>query len=496
MKNLNRNHSLSENQSDDKNNNFKVVKSSNTSNFNKDPLSSHSILRSVKEPLEKLNSKKNQREKWDKKDFPIHVLPKVVQDLVLEANQKLNFPLDFSCSSSLYALSVAIGNCYHIELKEGFEQNASMYLVMVARAGSIKSHPLKLFIKPLKKLDAESFKNYTKEMEFYEMESDKSKEDKDRSLIKPLYKQRILDDFTFEALIKAHNINLKGLGLHIDEFTSWIERFDRYNSAAQEQDFLSIWNGDALTVNRVGDGFTKIDKPFVSIAGTSQTRIIARALKNKIDSGLLDRVLICQPEFTKKHAWNRLKMNSQILEKYEVYLTKIASMEPGFTENIAVNPKILKFKPEAIDKAIEWNEKFTEEANEEQLDQKKQLYSKFDLYFLRFCLILQVSKFYASETKSLEIELETVEDAKDLINYFKGNGERFRSSFFNNDDPLSNLNEVKRTLYDNLKKKFETSEAVDIGESLHYSKRSVNSFLNNRTLFKKIRHGFYEKKID
>jgi hypothetical protein len=324
----------------------------------------------------------------------------------------------------------------------------------------------------------------------------KSKEDSTEVLIKPEYKQRILDDFTIEALIKAHKLNSKGLGLHIDEFTSWIERFDRYKNAAQEQYFLSIWNGDSITVNRIGDGHTQIDKTFISIAGTSQTRLIIRALKTKIDSGLLDRVLICQPDISKKEAWNRLIMNPEIIQEYENYLTGIAENDTAFSENNAITPHFVNFKSEAMNKAIEWNEKFTNEANEEKLDQIKQLYSKFDLYFLRFCLILQISKYYASETKSLDIELETVEGAIDLVDYFMGNGERFRNSFFNSDDPLSNLNELKRTIYDNLAKEFKTSEAIAFGETLNYSKRSVNSFLKDRTLFKKLEHGFYEKKID
>jgi hypothetical protein len=207
-------------------------------------------------------------------------------------------------------------------------------------------------------------------------------------------------------------------------------------------------------------------------------------------------VLICQPDISKKEAWNRLKMNPEIIQEYENYLTGIAENDTTFSENNDITPHFVNFKSEAMNKAIEWNEKFTNEANEEKLDQIKQLYSKFDLYFLRFCLILQISKHYASETKSLDIELETVEGAIDLVDYFMGNGERFRNSFFNSDDPLSNLNELKRTIYNDLEKKFKTSDAVALGETLNYSKRSVNSFLKNRTLFKKLEHGFYEKKID
>lgn len=73
------------------------------------------------------------------------------------------------------------------------------------------------------------------------------------------------------------------------------------------------------------------------------------------------------------------------------------------------------------------NNTITQIANKVHLDDIKQIYPKLDLYFLRFCLILQVSKYYANETKVLEIELETVKDAIDLVDYFKTNAICFGS---------------------------------------------------------------------
>lgn len=490
------NHSL-KTSSTNKNNTFEPIKEDNHEKIETDLRSSQSIIDSIKEPIKKLNSKSHHREKWrkSKNGFPIHVLPNLIQELALEANQKHNFPLEFSCSSSLFALSISIGNIYHIKFKEGFSQNASLYMVLISRAGSIKSHPVKLFVKPLIKLDKEAYNNYSKELTKFELESSMSNSDKKNNGIetisKPIFKQTILNDYTIEALLKAHRFNRKGIGLYIDEFLNWINKFERYNNSTQEQDFLTYWNGDDFQVNRVSEEPLRIDKTFISVIGTTQSDLIRKAFKNKISSGLTDRILICEPIDLKKEAWNNLEVDKSIFEEYENFIRTIAKLEVT-TEEYEVKPIYLNFKHEAFDASIEWNEEFSGKANNEFLDSIKQVYPKFDLYFLRFCLILQVGKYYAKETNTLDIEMETVKDAIDLVEYYKENAIHFRKSIINS-DPIDSLPENKRQIFEGLPKYFETKDAVAKAKHFDLSERSVKQFLSDKIFFKRIKHGHYEK---
>ena len=74
--------------------------------------------------------------------FPVEVFPQAVQEIITDTNQSLNFPIDFIGASILYAVSVSIGNTHRVEIKKGWQENAVLYLSIVGRAGTNKSHPV------------------------------------------------------------------------------------------------------------------------------------------------------------------------------------------------------------------------------------------------------------------------------------------------------------------------------------------------------------------
>lgn len=49
--------------------------------------------------------------------FPVEAFPEPLQQIILETNANLNFPIDFIGASLLYAVSVAIGNTHKVEVK-------------------------------------------------------------------------------------------------------------------------------------------------------------------------------------------------------------------------------------------------------------------------------------------------------------------------------------------------------------------------------------------
>ena len=81
--------------------------------------------------------------------FPVEVFPTRIQEIITATNESLNFPFDFIGASILYAVSVAIGNTYRVEVKKGWQENAVIYLALVGRPGTNKSHPLSFAIQPL-----------------------------------------------------------------------------------------------------------------------------------------------------------------------------------------------------------------------------------------------------------------------------------------------------------------------------------------------------------
>ena len=60
---------------------------------------------------------------------------------------------------------------------------------------------------------------------------------------------------------------------------------------------------------------------------------------------------------------------------------------------------------------------------------------------------------------------------------------------------LGTLADNKRKFYNQIKESFTTAEAVTLGLDFDIQERRVKEFLKDTVLFKRIKHGFYEKTI-
>ena len=74
--------------------------------------------------------------------FPKDLLPKVLENIAEELNEQVNYPIEFTTMSMLWALSVAIGNSYRVKRRNSYKVNLSLCVIFVAPSGSCKSHPL------------------------------------------------------------------------------------------------------------------------------------------------------------------------------------------------------------------------------------------------------------------------------------------------------------------------------------------------------------------
>ena len=82
--------------------------------------------------VEELKAKTQKEREIKLNRFPVDVFPKSVQQIIKATNENLNFPIDFIGASILYAVSVAIGNTHRVEIMKGYEQNAVLYVAIVA----------------------------------------------------------------------------------------------------------------------------------------------------------------------------------------------------------------------------------------------------------------------------------------------------------------------------------------------------------------------------
>ncbi len=234
--------------------------------------------------------------------FPIDTLPPRLQDLIKDAGESLGMPPDFLAAGALIAAGIASGNTCELELKTGTTQRPIFYLVLIGNPNCNKSGALRFALKPITKRDAENYSSYKQHLIEWESTQRKGKgDDTGDDLPKPVYFRHLVADATPEALAATHFDNIRGIAVHRDELAGWVHNFDRYNGKGETEQWLTLWNGDPLTIDRKQSGVLRIEKTCVSVAGTIQPAALeALAADGKGQNGFVDRFLFVWPDGLEK----------------------------------------------------------------------------------------------------------------------------------------------------------------------------------------------------
>lgn len=433
----------------------------------------------------------------DSNSFPVEVFPESVQKIISDCNKSLGYPIDFTAASILYAVSVSIGNTFKAEIMEQFQVNAVLYLAIVGRAGTAKSHPLRFALSPIEKRDNEAYFLYKEKAKEHQkaLNTGKKKEgiNPKNDLEKPSWKQFLVSDFTPEALVSVLQTNKRGLGVYVDELATWFNNFNRYNKGSEEQFWLSNWSGSPLRVNRKTSDPINIPFPFISVAGTIQPSVLDQLTKNRTENGFTDRILFVYPENLKKEYWSETQLSSETPKEWSAILAHLLDFPQQFDEAENPKPCILKFSKEARELLFEWNRKNTDQSNSCDNDAESAICAKIEQYAIRFSLILQLLQNACSKSEYNLIDIEAVNGATKLAEYFKTTAIRIQSTI-SNEYSIEQLPENKRLLYEALPDQFLTDEGVIISKRFVHE-RTFKRFLKEKNLFKKIEWGKYQKRF-
>ena len=80
--------------------------------------------------------------------FPISIFPSEIRNIIAEVHECQGFPIDYIASAMLVAIAVGIGNTHLAELKRGWQESPMLYVALVGRPETNKSHPLSFGMKP------------------------------------------------------------------------------------------------------------------------------------------------------------------------------------------------------------------------------------------------------------------------------------------------------------------------------------------------------------
>lgn len=429
-------------------------------------------------------------------EFPIDVLPEPFYSFVIETNKALNFPVEYTATAVLSAVSTVVGKGVNLKVKNGWKEYAALYCALVGNPGATKSHPVDISFEAIKEIDKAEIEVFAKKHSEYEqaqsLKSAKNAESaKCNQVEKPILQKTLLNNFSPEILDIRLADSERGCTVYSDELATFLEGMNNYSKGDQASKYLSYWSNKYTSVDRVKNPIPiTIARPYLNIIGTLQPKVLARLFPaNKIDNGFLQRFLFAFSD-AKKSPINENEVNPNVIERYNDWFTNFRKKYPieySYPESYPL-PKTFNWSEQAKQYFFEWQRKNTDLVNQYTGDLLGEVYSKFDNHFCRLALLMQVM----IDNSVFQISIEAVQAADRLCEYYKHTARRV-VDIIHNMNPVELLPTDRATLYNSLPEIFTTGEGIQLADTLGIGERSAKYFFKTKNLFAQPKYGNYSK---
>lgn len=362
-------------------------------------------------------------------EFPIRIFPELYKSLINKLDKNLNFPVDYTAVSILFAFSVLLGNRFKIHVKNGYQTVPICWFGIVGEPGVTKSHPINRILKPLTDWDFQSYKQYKVELkDWNEIENNKEP--------KPLFKKYLIDDFTTEALPKIINANKNGVGIYADELASWTGNMDRYGSGNSMAKFLSIYDNGRLVIDRKTQDPEYVESVFLSIIGTIQPEVLIELFEKYSKNGFFDRFLFAFPDSVVKPLIIEDIEINEIKEHGLLVRTLIQKLD-------YLDDQVFHF--ENMQDYIDINTWLIDQLNNESVNSRMANYiSKLISMIPRLAIIIEaINSIVVNGVTPLIISSNNMLKTFDLIKYFFTNAEKLLSDFATQKEIINLINGYK-----------------------------------------------------
>ena len=154
----------------------------------------------------------------------------------------------------------------------------------------------------------------------------------------------------------------------------------------------------------------------------------------------------------------------------------------------------MELSPEARKVATNWINHNAERINSTCNEKLQSIYSKYDIYFFRFTLLLHLLNEVTGNNIHDYIDKQAVANAWLLADYFISQAVQVMN-VMKISDPLAGLSEVEKTIYKALPVQFNTGEGWTIvqGSPVDVARRTYDKFIKKDQYFRKIKHGLTAK---
>ena len=343
----------------------------------------------------------------------IDSIPSEYSDLINEAFIYKRVPKEYLLSAMLFSVSTSIGLTFYIE-SLGYKNYANLYYTIVGSRGDTKSEALKLATSLLVSEDNEGYDNYCTKAKDYNSESDDE----------PIRKQVLLQNSTIEAVHKTHSENPNAVGIYIDEIFTLVEKMGNANSRDGVEWRTFLLQGYTNAYVDVGRKTTKsfrIKETYPNLLGGIQKEFVPKLFANgNLESGLIDRLLLT-PKLIENIKLTRGVISKKVISEYDSQISNILQYK---NQSEKKEETIKKFKIDLTEQAEDRMFEYTQELiNRKETAGKilKEYHAKMQISIHKLSLVLHLMKISKDMDYTKKLELETVELAITVNEYFLNN---------------------------------------------------------------------------
>lgn len=446
--------------------------------------------------------------------FPVDAFPPFCQSLMKAYQTCFGAAPDHYGLGMLTIAGAVIGNAaWAVDRKS--THPPLLYSVIVDKPGRGKTPIIRELLRPLFKIEKRYREAHAEALRKHR-EANAAADGKNPTP-PPLAKEKILNDFTLEAIYKVLRENPKGLVVFRDEIAAWINSMNAYKSkGSDEQVWLEIYNCGTAKINRQkADRALFIDNCFVSVIGTTQPAILATfAEGNKAYNGFLARILFSYPEDTEKIAYNNRQPDDIFRTRWEEiiqHLDNLPTKVEHATDDLddaSITPTLIRLSSEASILYQAYFNEIAKQVNESDDEIEQAMLTKFDSHVLRLALILTFLN-WSEQVKTVNIggqdvtpyldleDLEKIqiseaamEGAIRLANYFRATALKVVGRLAS---PVDQLPENYQIWYGELPEEFDRVAAIKLAKDAQIGERTVGRLFNRTDLFRRVRQGVYLK---
>jgi len=421
---------------------------------------------------------------------PINAFPEHIQQIICHYSEAKGYPIEYFIQGFLGAASTAVGRS--ITLNTGnFTAIGSLWCIILGKRGYTKSEPLDDAFKPIRKYQFELLDQHRAQMD--EWQEWKANHPKDKSLPPPEPPKHTINDTTPEKLVMMLAANPKGIGMVYDEIAGFVGRFNRYNAGADEQMYLTLFNGSSVMRDRMNGASAFAKTTYLTIIGTTQPSVLKDVFFNKSESGFFDRWLITQPDGFKKQYPNQFGVNPIEEAKYTDILTTLLRFE--YDE---LNQWRMQYTGESYKIINDFQKYMIDQQNETDSDDYRGILAKMEIYLHKFALLLQCINY--TITKEIDhVSVEAAQGSVILVKYFIDQAQKVRIQ-----NPVEQLKNEWPEIYNQLPSpgiNFTRNEFVKkcsdfgLGESIADKFLRASADRSEKLLFYKVKQGIYTKNL-